>query len=123
MHKDLNDTVNTLCLAMDCVRVHLLGLKRKKVIVRLYNYDVSVQLSDIKANIINKFIQVKGVVLKTSPVQVMINEMTFQCLDCKSNICLKFTYGIFSNPSKCSNPKCRGMKFNPDKTKAKASLY
>lgn len=38
IEKDINDTINSLCLALDDVRVHLLGLKRKKVIVRLYNY-------------------------------------------------------------------------------------
>lgn len=68
MHKDLNDTISSLSLALDSVRVHLLGLKRKKVVVRLYNYDNTTSLGDIKANIINRFLQVKGVVLKTSPV-------------------------------------------------------
>ncbi|KAL4465193.1 hypothetical protein ABPG74_001907 [Tetrahymena malaccensis] len=123
IEKDVNDTINSLSLALDCVRVHLLGQKRKKVIVRLYNYDQLVQLRDIKANIINKYLQVKGVVLKTSPVQVMINEMTFQCLDCKQNQVIKFLYGIYSQPTKCLNTKCKGTKFNPDKTRAKASLY
>lgn len=123
IHKDLNDTVSSLSLALDCVRVHLLNMKRKRVVVRLFNYDTMTEFSEIKANIINSFIQIKGIVLKTSPVQVMINEMTFQCLDCKQNIPIKFIYGIFNQPTKCINLKCKGIKFNPDKTKAKASLY
>lgn len=79
---------------------------------------------EIKSNIIGKYIGIKGVVLKTSPIKLLCKSMQFLCMECKKTFQKKFIDGIYVVPTQCEkNEKCKSKAFQPDKTNAETILY
>lgn len=50
-------------------------------------------MSLIKSHLINKFICLRGTVLRVSSIKVLVESIQFQCHDCKTKMTVHFTDG------------------------------
>ena len=51
----------------------------------------------IKSHLINKFICLRGTVLRVSSIKVLVESITFQCHECKARIVMHFLDGKVRN--------------------------
>ena len=114
-----------MALALDNVRLHVLGQDQDQrfVVVRFYNYSQLFPLSQIKSHLINKFVCLRGTVLRVSSIKVLVESIQFQCHDCKSKILLTFVDGKWETPNRCVSLDCRSRIFNPEKHTARTSFF
>ncbi|TYK25105.1 putative DNA helicase MCM8 isoform X1 [Cucumis melo var. makuwa] len=92
-----------------------------KILVRLHNYSESMlALKNLKAAYIDKFVSVRGTVVKVSTVKPLVVQMSFDCAKCKSHITRSFPDGKFSPPSFCELDGCKSKTFNPIRSTAEA---
>jgi len=117
------DYIPSVSLALEKIRIHKLKKPRKRVIARFYNVEKFYSINDIKSSMINHYVSVKGIVLRTSSVKLLTTALTFQCAECKSNLYRKFTDGIFTMPMACDDKTCKSKLFIPDKASAQTILY
>ncbi|KAF2071876.1 hypothetical protein CYY_006803 [Polysphondylium violaceum] len=113
-------------LVLDCIGVILFQLlyknvespflPKKKINIRLFNYEPLTSYKKIKANLIGKFVSIKGTVIRRSPVRPMVTDMQFICLKCSQPTYKYFNQGLVEIPSFCSYKGCTGSKFEPDRT-------
>jgi len=76
-------------------------------------------LKDVKANMINKKISLRGTIIRTSSVRNRITQMCFKCCTCSSTFTEVIEDGKFSLPKKCSgqlHEGCKGKKFSPERS-------
>ncbi|KAI8846976.1 MCM2/3/5 family-domain-containing protein [Chytridium lagenaria] len=97
-------------LAEENWEAHL--VKRKKS-VRLLEYDVITPLKALKANLIGRFISVKGTIVRVSSIKPMITRMVFQCQTCQRQFEEELADGKHSAPKRCVIISCRGKMFQP----------
>ena len=66
-----------MALALDNVRLHVLGQDQDQrfVVVRFYNYSQLFPLSQIKSHLINKFVCLRGTVLRVSSIKVLVESI------------------------------------------------
>lgn len=68
-------------------------------------------LKDIKANCVNKFISIRGTVVRTSKIQPQVISLPFECKKCGNEVLEYLEDGIFKYPSKCNGKKCKFPRF------------
>ena len=112
-HNHADDFISCFGLALHQIRVHKLKKKKKLIHTRIHNFEQLTLFADIKSNMINQHISVKGVVLKQSSVKLLIKKMQFRCNECSKTLSVSFDKGIFEQPRKCANPACKCFKFTP----------
>ncbi|KND03322.1 uncharacterized protein SPPG_02368 [Spizellomyces punctatus DAOM BR117] len=89
-----------------------LGFKRT---VRLVNLDEITPLKDLKANLMNRYISIRGTVVRISTVKPVLSEMSFICSHCDEIQTVKFMDGQYKTPSKCVRYGCQSRKFTPER--------
>ena len=119
------DVTKSLALALDSVRLFTMAEEQdqRRVIVRFYNYNQIYPMSSIKSHLINKFVCIRGTVLRVSSIKVLVEAIQFQCNDCKADIPLTFIDGKWEQPNRCISLDCRSRIFNPMKHTAKTSFF
>jgi DNA helicase MCM8 len=117
------DFLHACSIAFDRIRVLILNKTKKRIIARFFNTDCLIPIGDLKSNLINHYVSIKGVVLRTTSVRLLAISMNFTCLDCKGVINKKFNDGLYVPPSKCDNSLCKSRNFQPEKSTAKTILY
>ena len=80
-------------------------------------------MSMIKSHLINKYICIRGTVLRVSSIKVLVESIQFTCHECKSKIVICFIDGKWETPNRCINIDCRSRIFNPEKHTARTSFY
>lgn len=74
--------------------------------LRIKSLAKSVNIRDIRAEQVGKFIQVEGVLIRSSDVKPEVKEAVFKCLRCGEETRVLQTERIFRQPLACENPEC-----------------
>ena len=82
-----------------------------KITVRIDNVTPLTPLRLLKANCINKFVSIRGNVIRVSAVRPLVVRMAFECPKCHEQFIHGFPDGIFSPPTKCCTKGCRSRTF------------
>ena len=88
------------------VNVRVIGAKRRSRMV------------NIKANMIGKFIQVRGTVIRISNVQPLVLSVPYICQTCLEPVIVHAEDGHLEPPRACPAQGCRGKTFEPNKEEA-----
>ena len=124
IYENPTDVIGALAMALDTVRFYVKKItKRKEVIPRFINYNKLFPLSTIKSHCINKFLCIKGTVLRISTTKILLRSIVFECNDWKEKILMNLTDGKWQQPIKCIKIEWRSRIFIPDKHSAKKSFY
>ncbi|CAI2384338.1 unnamed protein product [Moneuplotes crassus] len=124
VYENPGQIINTLGVALDCVRYYVKKIpKRKEIKPRFTNYNKLFPLSSVKAQCLGHFICIKGTVLRISTIKVLVKSIIFTCNDCKQKISMDLLDGVWNTPNSCTNMDCRSRFFIPDKVGAKTSFY
>ena len=99
MREIIQETDSNEELINNKVNVRILGAKRRT------------KMANIKANMIGKFIQVRGTVIRISNIQPYVTMMPFACETCGETIEVYTTDGKHASPKKCFTNGCRSRKF------------
>lgn len=119
-----NDVIKSIALGLDNVRLYIYGfLDQRVVVLRFYNFNQIFPMSMIKSHLINKYICIRGTVLRVSSIKVLVESIQFTCHECKSKIVICFIDGKWETPNRCINIDCRSRIFNPEKHTARTSFY
>lgn len=89
-----------------------------KVNVRIIGAKRRTKMANIKANMVGKFIQVRGTVIRISNIQPVVLMMPFICLACGETIETFMVDGKHTVPKKCITQGCRARKFDPIRSDA-----
>ena len=89
-----------------------------KVNVRIIGAKRRTKMANIKANMIGKFIQVRGTVIRISNIQPFVTIMPFRCGSCGETIEVPIVDGKHQRPKKCTTQGCRSKTFEPIKSDA-----
>jgi DNA helicase MCM8 len=93
----------------------------RQIVIRISNYQIT-PLCDIRANYIDKFISIKGTVVRVSPIKPIVFGIEFICERCGARIPMIFPDGRWKVPTKCnyssSDGNCRSKIFIPDRRSA-----
>jgi DNA helicase MCM8 len=82
-----------------------------QLIVRLVHVTPQVAMAEVKTGLVNKFISVKGHVVKARPRRLRVATADFVCPKCAAIISHKFEKGKFSVPTRCSSQECKSKTF------------
>ncbi|EAL65948.1 MCM family protein [Dictyostelium discoideum AX4] len=92
---------------------------KKKINIRIFHFEPLLQLKKLKANLIDKFVSLKGTVIRVGNVKPLVTQMQFICNKCSTRTPTQyFTEGKVTFPSNCLNHGCRGKIFEPDRSTA-----
>ncbi|KAI9344938.1 DNA replication licensing factor MCM8 [Obelidium mucronatum] len=89
---------------------------RVKRHVRILGYDQITPLKDLKANLMGRFISVRGTIVRVSSIKPVITQISFQCNNCTSSQVLEQFDGKYRVPVSCAGDGCRGRTFIPDRS-------
>jgi DNA helicase MCM8 len=90
-----------------------------KINVRLDRYSPLTALKDLKSNLVEKFVSIRGNVVRVGPVRPLVIGITFDCRKCGARIPISFPDGRFTLPSGCPTQNCRTRAFEPDRASAR----
>lgn len=93
-------------------------LLSERVFARFFNHRKIIPLRKLKANYVEKFITVRGTVVKCTSVKPLVMSMDFECSKCGDRIHQTFPDGRCEVPTACRTPKCKSKQFNPDRDSA-----
>lgn len=62
------------------------GVYNSRLRVRIQNYSPLTPFKDIKANLVNKLVAVKGTIIRVGGIRSMVMKMSFECDLCGSTI-------------------------------------
>lgn len=74
--------------------------------LRVMNVDKTVTIRGIRAEQVGKFIQVDGVMTRTSDVKPEVRQAVFKCRYCGEETTVPQTDEVFRQPLACENPNC-----------------
>eukprot|EP01083_Nonionella_stella_P120737 362060_1 len=74
-----------------------------KIHVRITRFEPLTPLRQIKANFVEKFVSIRGNVIRTSSVRPLITGMTFSCPQCGNQEFRHFRDGRYDPPDVCSS--------------------
>lgn len=80
-------------------------------------------MSQCKSHLINKYICIRGTVLRVSSIKVLVETIQFVCYECKSKIVICLIDGKWETPNRCINIDCRSRVFREEKHTARTSFY
>ncbi len=76
LYEHPNDVIKCVALALDNVRLYVQGIADGRVVtVRFTNFSQVFPLSMIKSHLINKFICLRGTVLRVSSIKVLVESI------------------------------------------------
>jgi DNA helicase MCM8 len=82
-----------------------------QILTRFVHVSPQLNMADIKTGLVNKFISVKGHVVKAKPRRLRVATCDFACQKCASIVPHSFEKGIFSVPNLCSSKDCKSRSF------------
>ena len=82
-----------------------------QVTVRFVHVSPQIPMADIKTGLVEKFVAVKGHVVKARPRRLRVVTADFECSKCAAIVPYAFKKGRFSLPTKCSNANCKSKSF------------
>mmetsp|Transcript_52299 Transcript_52299/g.59248 ORF Transcript_52299/g.59248 Transcript_52299/m.59248 type:complete len:630 (+) Transcript_52299:89-1978(+) len=83
-----------------------------QVTVRFVHVSPQLPMADIKTGLVDKFIAVKGHVVKARPRRLRVVTADFECCKCATIVAYTFKKGRFSLPTKCANAAvCKSKSF------------
>ncbi|EGC40160.1 hypothetical protein DICPUDRAFT_146993 [Dictyostelium purpureum] len=92
---------------------------KKKINVRLFNFEPLLPLKKLKANLIDKFVSLKGTIIRVGNVKPLVTQMQFTCSKCGQKTPMQhFTEGKVILPTSCPTYGCKGKSFEPDRSSA-----
>ncbi|XP_059842238.1 DNA helicase MCM8 isoform X1 [Hypanus sabinus] len=84
--------------------------------VRVYNYEPSTLLKNLRANCYGKYVSLRGTVVRVSNVKPFCTRMAFLCNTCGDIQSLPLPDGKYTLPTKCLAPDCRSRSFTPNRS-------
>jgi DNA replicative helicase MCM subunit Mcm2 (Cdc46/Mcm family) len=72
-----------------------------KLVVRLTNYRPMTSLRNIKSNMVDKFLCVRGNVVRVSSIKPLVTKMSFRCPRCSAVQTRAFPDGKYNPPTAC----------------------
>lgn len=91
--------------------------------VHIHNFSPLTSFKDIKANLVDKLVAVKGTIIRVGGIRSMIMKMTFQCELCQACSSIVFSYAFFKlqtfvdgkyqTPTQCGVNGCRSRLLKP----------
>ena len=87
-----------------------------RISVCLSNYEPLTPLKDLKANLMGKFIGVRGTVVRVSSIKPSVMQGCFVCNSCQGRQVIKFCDGKYSLPTRCAAGGCKGKSFQLDRS-------
>jgi DNA helicase MCM8 len=103
----------------ETVRLRDPSFELQKINVRLQNVTPLTPLKELKSNLVEKFIGVKGNVVRVTSVRPLVVALTFECRKCGARIPKCFPDGRYEAPTGCSNTGCKTRLFEPDRSSAR----
>lgn len=104
----------------------LIAFQEKKVLqedvgirlmhMRLFNVEPVRQIKDLKANLFEKLVTLKGTVIKISTPRLYCQYLAFKCGTCECIQVLKQIDGNYTLPIKCLSKGCKSHNFTPQLT-------
>ncbi|ORY50759.1 MCM-domain-containing protein [Rhizoclosmatium globosum] len=92
------------------------NLDRIKRQVRVIGYDQITPLKDLKANLMGRFISVRGTIVRVSSIKPVVTQIAFECTSCLASQVLEQIDGKYRVPSSCTGNGCRGKTFVPERS-------
>lgn len=86
-----------------------------KLYVRIMNYEPLTSLKSVKVNFMNKFVTIRGTVVRISSITPLATQMSFVCSSCQAIQTLKFIDGKYRTPTKCQTIHCKNKTFYPER--------
>jgi len=88
-----------------------------KITARIVNYPTVIPIKNIKANMMNKLVCVRGTVVRVTNAKPIAKTMAFQCSKCGNVETYPLDDGKYVSPEAC--PLCKFKHFQPVKDMAK----
>lgn len=108
------------CLEIACHHA-LVGMKLPfpigKITVRLAQYKPLTAMRNLKSNFVDKFVALRGNVVRVSNIKPLVTSMYFDCARCGNRVLRYFPDGKYNPPIGCEG-KCKNKVFVPDRTSA-----
>lgn len=107
-------------LAVSCHRALLrlrFPVQVHRLVVRLRNYGPTTSLRRLKSNFVDKFIALRGNVVRVSNIKPLVQRMSFRCASCGVLLRQVFSDGKFSPPTGCVD-RCKSKTFVPERSTA-----
>jgi DNA helicase MCM8 len=89
----------------------------RQIVIRILNFPVT-PLKDVKSNYIDKFVAVRGSVVRVSPIRPIVARVDFVCARCGTHVRMSFPDGRWQIPKRCSNRECKSTNLVPDRRTA-----
>ncbi|KAI9209157.1 MCM2/3/5 family-domain-containing protein [Polychytrium aggregatum] len=86
-----------------------------KKVVRLSHYEPITPLKELKANLMGRFISIRGTVVRVSSVKPIVLQMSFVCNNCNESQTLAISDGKYVVPTKCVKYGCKSRSFTPSR--------
>ncbi|UYV65743.1 MCM8 [Cordylochernes scorpioides] len=80
---------------------------------RIVGLETVLPLKQLKANFYDKFVSIRGTVIRVSNVKPLCTQMAFTCYNCSTLQVITQPYGRFTFPTKCLGSGCRSRSFQP----------
>jgi len=84
-----------------------------KIHVRMNNYKPLMSLKNLKSSLVDKFISIRGNVVRVTGMRPLVVSMEFVCTRCEGRVRRRFIDGNFNPPTACEG-KCKSRAFTPD---------
>ncbi|KAI8840963.1 DNA replication licensing factor MCM8 [Chytriomyces cf. hyalinus JEL632] len=114
------ETLAALALAFSDALIAEFGdaVARTKRLVRISSYDQVTPLKDLKANLMGRFISIRGTIVRVSSIKPVVTQISFICSTCSQTQVLEQFDGKYRAPMKCvgGDNSCRGKTFLPDRS-------
>ncbi|GJQ86750.1 hypothetical protein Trydic_g5549 [Trypoxylus dichotomus] len=91
-------------------------LRCKVIYTRLFNVEPIRPLKDLKANLFEKLVSVRGTVIKVGAPRLQCQYIAFKCNTCENIQVVQQLDGIFALPTRCLTKGCRSHNFVPQLT-------
>jgi DNA helicase MCM8 len=114
--------LSSLGMSVHHALLRLLGPKHRladKFEVHLEGYEPITPLRCLKANFIDKFVAVRGNVVRVGNIKPLVLAMSFSCARCGLRVSRTFEEGRYEAPVACEG-KCKSRSFLPDRSSALA---
>lgn len=95
-----------------------LAPRLRPIAPRLVNYRPITRLTRLKADLIGKFVSIRGTVVRVCGVRPLVRRMEFCCSKCGSVVAKDLPDGKFDPPTSCESAGCRSKTFVPDRESA-----
>lgn len=89
----------------------------KVINTRLFNVKPIIELKDLKSNVFEKLISIKGTVIRISAPKLYCQYLAFKCSICENLQVVKQLDGNYTLPTKCLSKGCKSLNnFTPQLT-------